>query len=71
MRVNPLYLSFFWAVPLFVLATGRWKKRLIMERDGGAGHAYHVSPIVIRNYVFFPEFTADGGHAWRNLWEGW
>jgi 4-amino-4-deoxy-L-arabinose transferase-like glycosyltransferase len=70
LRVNPLYLSFFWAVPLFVVATGGWKKRLIMSATVVLAALIIVSPIVIRNYLVFPEFTPTGGTLGANLWEG-
>jgi 4-amino-4-deoxy-L-arabinose transferase-like glycosyltransferase len=70
LRVNPLYLSVFWAVPLFVVATGGWKKRLIMSATVVLAALIIVSPIVIRNYLVFPEFTPTGGTLGANLWEG-
>ena len=70
LRVNPLYLSLFWAVPLFVLSNGGWKKRLIMSATVVLAALIIVSPIVIRNYLVFPEFTPTGGTLGANLWEG-
>ena len=29
-----------------------------------------ISPIVIRNYLVFPDFTPTGGTIGVNLWEG-
>jgi hypothetical protein len=34
------------------------------------GTALMVSPIVIRNYLVFPDFTPTGGTIGANLWEG-
>jgi len=68
-RVNPLYLAVGWAVALFLVRVP-WRRRLIM---GGAvvfATALVISPIVIRNYVTFPDFTPTGGTIGVNLWEG-
>jgi 4-amino-4-deoxy-L-arabinose transferase-like glycosyltransferase len=69
-RVNPLYLAVGWAVALSIVARAPSKRRLMM---GGAvvfATALVISPIVIRNYVTFPDFTPTGGTIGVNLWEG-
>jgi 4-amino-4-deoxy-L-arabinose transferase-like glycosyltransferase len=69
-RVNPLYLTVGWAMALLIVARAPWKHRLVM---GGAvvfATALVISPIVIRNYVTFPDFTPTGGTIGVNLWEG-
>ncbi len=69
-RVNPLYLAVGWAFALLIVARAPWKRRLIM---GGAvmfATALVISPIVIRNYLTFPDFTPTGGTIGVNLWEG-
>src|SRR5215510_2593018 len=35
-----------------------------------AGMVVVIAPIVIRNYVVFPDFTPTGGTIGTNLWEG-
>jgi 4-amino-4-deoxy-L-arabinose transferase-like glycosyltransferase len=70
LRVNPLYLCFFWALPLFLFTHADRRRRALM---GGAvilGTMLMISPIVIRNYVVFPDFTPTGGTIGANLWEG-
>jgi len=70
LRVNPLYLCLFWALPLFFFAHASRSRRALM---GGAvilGTILMISPIVVRNYVVFPDFTPTGGTIGANLWEG-
>jgi hypothetical protein len=69
-RVNPLYLALGWAIALLIVASAPLKRRLVM---GGAvmfATALVISPIVIRNYLSFPDFTPTGGTIGVNLWEG-
>ena len=69
-RVNPLYLAVGWAIALLILARVTWRRRLVM---GGAvvfATAIVISPIVVRNYLTFPDFTPTGGTIGVNLWEG-
>lgn len=69
-RVNPLYLAVGWGVALLIVTRAPWKRRLAM---GGAvmfATALVISPIVIRNYLTFPDFTPTGGTIGVNLWEG-
>jgi len=70
LRVNPLYLSVFWTVPLFLITTSAWKRKLLTSAAVVLATIIVVSPIVIRNYVVFPEFTPTGGTLGANLWEG-
>ena len=35
-----------------------------------AGTVILIAPIVIRNYIVFPDFTPTGGTIGANLWEG-
>jgi len=70
LRVNPLYLCFFWALPIFFFARGKRSKRALMAGAVGLGTIMMISPIVIRNYVVFPDFTPTGGTIGANLWEG-
>jgi 4-amino-4-deoxy-L-arabinose transferase-like glycosyltransferase len=68
-RVNPLYLAVGWAIVLLVVKV-TWRRRLAL---GGAvvfAAALVISPIVVRNYLTFPDFTPTGGTIGVNLWEG-
>ncbi len=70
LRVNPLYLCVFWAVPLFFFAHADRRQRLFMAGAVVLGTFLMISPIVIRNYIVFPDFTPTGGTIGANLWEG-
>jgi 4-amino-4-deoxy-L-arabinose transferase-like glycosyltransferase len=69
-RVNPLYLCAGWAVALFVVVKDVWSLKLKMGAAVLAGTVVVIAPIVIRNYVVFPDFTPTGGTIGTNLWEG-
>ena len=70
LRVNPLYLCFFWAIALFVVVKDHRLLRLKMGAAVLAGTLVVIAPIVIRNYLVFPDFTPTGGTIGVNLWEG-
>ncbi|HEU4931834.1 MAG TPA: hypothetical protein VFT48_07120, partial [Pyrinomonadaceae bacterium] len=70
LRVNPLYLCVFWAITLFVLVQGARSLKLKMGAAVLVGTFLVITPIVIRNYVVFPDFTPTGGTIGVNLWEG-
>lgn len=70
LRVNPLYLCVGWAIALLVLVQGTWSLRLKLSAAVLMGTAVVIAPIVIRNYVVFPDFTPTGGTIGVNLWEG-
>jgi 4-amino-4-deoxy-L-arabinose transferase-like glycosyltransferase len=70
LRVNPLYLCLFWAIALFVLVKDRRSLKLKMAAAVLVGTLVVIAPIVIRNYVVFPDFTPTGGTIGVNLWEG-
>jgi 4-amino-4-deoxy-L-arabinose transferase-like glycosyltransferase len=70
LRVNPLYLGVFWALPLFLFVHANRRKRLLIAVAVVLGTVLMISPIVIRNYVVFPDFTPTGGTIGANLWEG-
>jgi hypothetical protein len=69
-RVNPLYIAPVWAVALFILVKAAWQSRLKISAAVVLGTAVIISPIVIRNYVSFPDFTPTGGTIGVNMWEG-
>ncbi|HJT66765.1 MAG TPA: glycosyltransferase family 39 protein [Pyrinomonadaceae bacterium] len=70
-RVNPLYLCFAWAFALLVFTRAPlWPKRLFMAVMVSIGTLAVIAPIVVRNYVAFPDFTPTGGTIGANLWEG-
>ena len=68
-RVNPLYLAAGWAVVL-LLARAPWRQRFAMSAAVVFATVLVISPIVIRNYMTFPDFTPTGGTIGVNLWEG-
>jgi hypothetical protein len=70
LRVNPLYLCLFWAIALFVLVKDTGSLKLKMAAAVLVGTLVVIAPIVIRNYVVFPDFTPTGGTIGVNLWEG-
>lgn len=70
LRVNPLYLSIGWAVVLLFLVKEAWTSKLKISAAVVVGTAIVIAPIVIRNYVIFPDFTPTGGTIGTNLWEG-
>ncbi len=71
LRVNPLYLSFFLALALLLFWNrAAWRRRLKLASSVVAATLLVVSPIVIRNYLVFPDFTPTGGTLGTNLWEG-
>lgn len=70
LRVNPLYLCVFWAIGLFVSVRDQWLQRLKMGAAVLVATFAVISPIVIRNFVVFPDFTPTGGTIGVNLWEG-
>ena len=69
-RVNPLYLCVGWAFVLFVCTEAFWRRRVAMAAAALLGTALVISPIVVRNYLVFPDFTPTGGTIGTNLWEG-
>jgi 4-amino-4-deoxy-L-arabinose transferase-like glycosyltransferase len=69
-RVNPLYLAFAWALALLLFARAEWKRRIALSAAVTVVALLVVSPIVIRNYLVFPDFTPTGGTIGVNLWEG-
>jgi 4-amino-4-deoxy-L-arabinose transferase-like glycosyltransferase len=70
LRVNPLYLCMAWAVALLLFMKDAWRLRLKMAAAVLAGTVIVIAPIVIRNYIVFPDFTPTGGTIGANLWEG-
>ena len=70
LRVNPLYLCVGWAIALLVLVPGTKLLKLKMSGAVLVGTFVVISPLVIRNYVVFPDFTPTGGTIGTNLWEG-
>ena len=70
LRVNPLYLCVGWAIALLIIVKVVWSLRLKMAAAALAGTVILIAPIVIRNYVVFPDFTPTGGTIGANLWEG-
>ncbi len=69
LRVNPLYLCVAWAITLLIVKDA-WSLRLKMAAAVLAGTVILIAPIVIRNYIVYPDFTPTGGTIGANLWEG-
>ena len=69
-RVNPLYLCVGWAFALLVVIRGTLRLKLKMSAAALLASVVVISPIVIRNYLVFPDFTPTGGTIGANLWEG-
>jgi hypothetical protein len=69
-RVNPLYLCVAWAFALLVFTRGAWRRRWLMSGAALLGTIVVIAPIVVRNYIIFPDFTPTGGTIGVNLWEG-
>ncbi|HYK20360.1 MAG TPA: glycosyltransferase family 39 protein, partial [Pyrinomonadaceae bacterium] len=69
LRVNPLYLCVGWAIALLLVRT-TWPQRLKMSGAVLLGTIVVIAPIVVRNYLVFPDFTPTGGTIGTNLWEG-
>jgi 4-amino-4-deoxy-L-arabinose transferase-like glycosyltransferase len=69
-RVNPLYLCVGWGVALFVSIRGVWPLKLKLSAAALLATVAVISPIVIRNYLVFPDFTPTGGTIGINLWAG-
>jgi 4-amino-4-deoxy-L-arabinose transferase-like glycosyltransferase len=69
-RVNPLYLCAGWAAVLLVFARAGWRRRCLLGAAVMAGTMLVIAPIVVRNYLVFPDFTPTGGTIGTNLWEG-
>ena len=70
LRVNPLYLCAGWSLALLIFLKDAWSLRLKMAVAVLAGTVVLIAPIVIRNYLVFPDFTPTGGTIGANLWEG-
>ena len=69
-RVNPLYLCVGWAIALLLFTHAAWRRRLQMSAAALLGTVIVIAPIVVRNYLVFPDFTPTGGTIGTNLWEG-
>src|SRR5215217_1857135 len=70
LRVNPLYLCVGWAVALLASVKAAWPVRIKLGAAVLLGTVIVIAPIVIRNYLVFPDFTPTGGTIGVNLWEG-
>ena len=69
-RVNPLYLAIGWGFALLLVTKRPWRRRLALSGAVVLATALVISPIVVRNYLTFPDFTPTGGTIGVNLWEG-
>ena len=69
-RVNPLYLSLFWALAIFLFTPFDRRRRAALSAVLVLVTFVVISPIVIRNYLVFPDFAPTGSGLGVNLWEG-
>ena len=69
-RVNPLYLAVGWAAALLIVTSLSWRRRLAMSGAVVCAAALVIAPMVIRNYLTFPDFTPTGGTIGANIWQG-
>jgi 4-amino-4-deoxy-L-arabinose transferase-like glycosyltransferase len=69
-RVNPLYLCVGWAIALLLFVKDAWWLRFKLAAAVFGGTVVLLAPILIRNYIVFPDFTPTGGTIGVNLWEG-
>jgi 4-amino-4-deoxy-L-arabinose transferase-like glycosyltransferase len=69
-RVNPLYLCVGWPFALLVFTPTAWRRRVVLAAASLLATVLVISPIVVRNYLVFPDFTPTGGTIGANLWEG-
>ena len=69
-RVQPLYLTVAWAIAMLIVVAAPWQRRLAMSGTIVFAVALVISPIVVRNYLTFPDFTPTGGTVGGNMWEG-
>ena len=70
LRVNPLYLCVGWAIALLAFVPASWSLKVKTGAAVLVGTLVVIAPIVIRNYIVFPDFTPTGGTIGVNLWEG-
>jgi hypothetical protein len=69
-RVNPLYLAVGWAIVMLLVVKAPWRRKVAIGGAVVLATAIIISPIVVRNYFRFPDFTPTGGTIGVNLWEG-
>lgn len=70
LRVNPLFLSFTWALVLLLLPKAAWRERVRLGLAVAIFAILLVAPITIRNAIVFHEFLPNGLNVGVNLWEG-
>ncbi len=70
LRVNPLYLCVGWAIALLAFVKASWRVKLSLGGSVLLATVIVIAPILIRNYLVFPDFTPTGGTIGVNLWEG-
>jgi 4-amino-4-deoxy-L-arabinose transferase-like glycosyltransferase len=70
LRANALLLAIGWAVALFLLVRGEWRRRLRLSLTLLLGALFLIGPLLIRNAVAFRAFVPTGLGMGTNLWEG-
>lgn len=69
-RVNPLFLTLFWALAILIFVRTGWRARARLSLAAAIGTIVLVAPITIRNAIVFKDFVLTGLNAGTNLWEG-
>ena len=70
LRANAMFLVFFWAGALILLARASWQRRLLLSATLALGSLLLIAPVVLRNAVAFHAFVPTGLGAGTNLLEG-
>ena len=70
LRVNPFFLCVGWSIGLFAFVRAAWRVKLKLSAAVFIGTLLLIAPLVIRNYLVFPDFTLTGGTIGVTLWEG-
>jgi 4-amino-4-deoxy-L-arabinose transferase-like glycosyltransferase len=70
LRANAMLLVFFWALALFLVVAGNWRRRLLLSACVTLAAVFVIAPIVVRNAIAFHAFVPTGLGAGTNLWEG-
>lgn len=71
LRVNPLFMTFFWAAAIVLFVRNAWRRRLLLAATVILSTVLLISPVVIRNVVvFYPEIAPTGLNIGWNLLAG-
>jgi 4-amino-4-deoxy-L-arabinose transferase-like glycosyltransferase len=70
LRVNGLFLVFFWAFAILFLLRVDWRRGLLLSAGVLLGATILVTPLIIRNAIAFRTVVPGGFGMGTNLWEG-